>query len=201
MIEVEKKFLLTTEEIQRLTAHSEFLEEIRLEDVYYDLPGYPLMKHDKYLRSRNGRFELKLPAGDRGEFEVDRYREITNEDEINRELALGEGNTADLLNKIGYSAVATIGSVRKKYRDGEFTIDVDETDFGYNLVEIELMAKDEDKIANATNKIISFALRMGIEVKPEFDVRGKLLEFLYREKPEVYEEIVQFWRSTGSTRL
>ena len=201
MIEIEKKFLLSEEETQKLIKGSKFVGEIRLEDTYYDLLGFSMMKHDKYLRSRNGKFELKLPAGDRGKFEVDRYREIENETEISKELSLGNGKIKDELREAGYFVVAQINSVRKKYKMGEFTVDIDVTDFGYNLAEVELMASSEGDIEDVVQRILSFAREAGIKVLPKTDVRRKLLEYLYRQKPEVYEEIVGFWRSTNSTRL
>src|SRR3989344_3594240 len=185
MIEVEKKFLLSDEEVQKLITNSEFLEEVRLEDMYYDLPGFPLMKHDKYLRSRNGKFELKLPVGDRGKFEVDRYKEVEDESEIKKELSLGGGKILDELEKAGYFVVAHINSSRKEYKNGEFVIDLDLTDFGYKLAEIELMAPDEGGIDRATQKILTFAQGVGIKIMADTDVKGKLLEYLYRQQREV----------------
>ncbi len=201
MIEVEKKFILSEEETQKLIKGSQFTGEIILKDAYYDLPGFPLIKHDKYLRSRNGKFELKLPAGNRGKFEVDQYRETESESEIKKELSLGNGKIEDELKEVGYFVVAQINSVRKKYKNGEFAIDLDLTDFGYKLAEIELMVLNEDDVEGVTRRILTFAQEAGIKIMVDADVKGKLLEYLYRQKPEIYEEIVGFWRSTGLTRL
>lgn len=201
MVEVEKKFLLNEKETEKLVDGAEFLKEVRLEDAYYDLPGFPLIKHDRYLRSRNGKFELKLLAGDRGEFNVNVYEEVEDETEIQSKLSLGDGNMMASLEKAGYFVVAHIKSVRRKYKKGEFSIDLDTTDFGYNLAEIELMVPSGEGVNEATEKILKFATETGVKVAPGIGVRGKLLEFLYRDKPDVYKEIVEFWRSAGSTKL
>ena len=201
MIEVEKKFLLTEEEIEKLLLDAVFLEEIELEDVYYDKESLELIKADKYLRKRNGKYEFKIPVGVREEFDVDRYFELEDEDSILKELNLEGGSIEKEMSKVGLVPLATIRSVRRKYKHGDFGIDIDKTDFGYSIVEIEVMIPEEESTINASHRIVDFALSIGLEVAPEDDVRGKLLEYLYREKRGVYDEVINYWRSVGATRL
>ena len=43
MIEVEKKFILSEEEVEKLVKGSKFVGEVKLDDVYYDTSGFALM--------------------------------------------------------------------------------------------------------------------------------------------------------------
>lgn len=60
MIEVEKKFKPTEEQLNAMVTGAEFLCEKVLHDVYYDYPDYRMFKKDVRLRNRNGNFELKI---------------------------------------------------------------------------------------------------------------------------------------------
>ena len=72
---------------------------------------------------------------------------------------------------------------RKTYHKGEFAIDIDETDFGYNVVEVEILAEDGEKAKEAEEKIINFAQSYGWEMKK---LPGKGWEYLRRTDPELY---------------
>ena len=61
MIEVEKKFILTTEQEKSLIEGADFLGEKKFTDIYYDDEDFSLTKKDLWLRNREGRFELKIP--------------------------------------------------------------------------------------------------------------------------------------------
>ena len=61
MIEVEKKFSVTPDIKMRLTQGAELLGEREMNDVYYDTSSYTLTLEGKYLRCRNGAWELKIP--------------------------------------------------------------------------------------------------------------------------------------------
>ena len=80
MIEVEKKFQPTKEQLAKMLADSEFIKEKDLHDVYYDYPDYKMFKAFVYLRNRNGRFELKI-----GDDEIEGVsKEIEDEEEIKK---------------------------------------------------------------------------------------------------------------------
>ena len=75
---------------------------------------------------------------------------------------------------------------RKKYKKDGFTIDVDSMDFGYQLVEIELLVADESGIAGAEEKINVYVASFGIEKKK---LPQKREEYFRLKKPEIYREL------------
>jgi len=82
MIEVEKKFILSEQEKERLIKDAEFLSERVFTDIYYDTEKFLLTSQDKWLRSREGKFELKLPLHKGRERLADQYDEIEDEQKI-----------------------------------------------------------------------------------------------------------------------
>ena len=190
MIEVEKKLKLEPGQEEKLLAGAEFLQEVRMEDVYYDTPELSLATKDWWLRSRNGRWELKIPlhTENMGTRMVDRYREMDDDDEIRQ--ALGIEKTHDLARDLataGYEIFVPLVTTRKKYKRDNFSIDLDVMDFGYTLAEVEVMVPTEDKMESAMHTILDFAQGLGISVTP---VQGKVTEYLRRKKPEQYQRLV-----------
>lgn len=186
MIEVEKKFILDEEATNKLIGGATFLKEINHIDTYYDTKEHFLTTQDIWLRRRNGKFELKIPLN-QGESKskrtLDRYEEIDDEDQIQSKLKIPKNKslTEDLKNA-SFSPFATITTARRKYRKGEFVIDIDSADFGYTIVEVELMV-EEYNIKEATKKILEFARKHGLKIAP---VRGKLIEYIYRKDQNHY---------------
>ena len=79
---------------------------------------------------------------------------------------------------------------RKKYKRGPFIIDLDIVDFQdfiYNIGEIELLINDKSDIENAIEKIMLFAKEKNLTIAP---VRGKVVEYLKRIKPDHYQALV-----------
>jgi predicted adenylyl cyclase CyaB len=177
-IEVEKKFQPTPEQLEKLLDGAEFLGEKKNTDVYYDYPDYSLFKKDVRFRNRNGNYELKIGQGD-GVAE-----EIENEEGIkkyfNTAAPLKEFIEKNLIPFMEY------GAKRMKYKKGDFTIDVDEMSFGYNLTEIELLVDSEDKIAEAGEKISELVKSCGIEIK---ELLSKRKMYIKTVKPELYETL------------
>jgi len=185
MIEVEKKFTLTVEDEKRLIDGAEFIGEKIFTDVYYDTADYSLTSNDKWLRSRAGRWELKLPLNEIAAERVgDLYHEIEGELEVEKVL----GNDF----KNNYAGFCTCRTVRRKYKKNGFGIDIDYVDYGnedfkYGLAEIELMVKDEAEMPEALEKIISFAKENSLEIKY---VRGKVIEYLRRKSPAHFQALI-----------
>ena len=75
---------------------------------------------------------------------------------------------------------------RTKYKKCGFTIDVDECDFGYNVCEIELMVKEENKAQEGKEKIIKFAQDNGLEFKK---IMGKRKTYLIKNNLELFKKI------------
>lgn len=190
MIEIEKKFLLKSDDIARLTEGATFIKEITMLDIYYDDATYSLTTKDRWLRERDGKFELKEPAKLEkwSERLADQYHEIEDEAAIAAALKIsGGGSLRSALKAAGYEPFATIKTVRRKYKNGEFGIDIDTIDFGYDICEIELMIPEESQMVSAVKRIVAFAEARGLRSGP---VRGKVLEYLHRFNPK-HLEILQ----------
>jgi predicted adenylyl cyclase CyaB len=190
MIEVEKKFSLSADEINKLTAGSQFLGEKTFTDEYYDTEDFLLTAQDKWLRLRDGKWELKLTMN-KGQAankrKMDQYEELETEEGIKEALNIKSKKPLSLaLAELGYKPFCKITTTRKKYKKGEFTIDLDQVDFGYNIGEIELMVEDHGQMQEALDKITEFAGKNNLSLLP---VRGKVVEYLKRNKPEHYQKL------------
>jgi len=181
MIEVEKKFKPTTEQLEKLLEEAKFLGEKNNHDIYYDYSDFHLMKDKIFLRNRNGRFELKI-GGSSGV-----YEEIENENEIKKYFKFYDANES-LQNFVASELIVVTDYVvhRKKYTKEGFVVDVDSCDFGYDMCEIELMVETQEEVPEAEDKILEFAFRYGLESKKGI-AKGKM--YLKKYKPEVYQEI------------
>ncbi len=187
MIEVEKKFIINEANLPKLLDGADFLNQKKFTDTYWDTPNYSLTTTDFWLRSRDGRFELKVPMLGGGKRVVDQYEELESDEQISDKLNLPRGRLEEELRKADYKPLATITTLRKKYKKDDFIVDVDELDFGYNIVEVELMVNDKSEIDDAVNKIISFANSHNLAVG---QVRGKIVEYLRRNNTRHYRALI-----------
>lgn len=189
MVEVEKKFILTPAQEKALIDGAEFLGEKKNIDIGYDGPNFSLTTKDIWLRNRNGKFELKLSMNESIEERIsDQYKELETDEEILKYFNADAGQTLqDFLDKNGYKPILTIVTTRRKYKKEGLNIDLDSMDFGYNVAEIEYMAEDE-KIKEATNAIIEFAKKHGINT--DSVVRGKAVEYLRRNSPKHFQALI-----------
>ena len=191
MIEVEKRFILQAGERSRLLKGAEPVSEHEINDVYFDNKDFFLTKQDKWLRNRNGEFELKVRIHKEPQHKrlVDRFNEITDEEAIRRELVLPPGKTlADDLEARGFVPFATITTIRKKYKKGDFVIDVDSVvETGYDVGEVELLVDTEEESEDAMKRILAFAEEHGLNIEP---VRGKITEFIKRNRPEHWQALI-----------
>ena len=188
MIEVEKKFNLTDEEIERLTDGATFQKEIIIHDVYLDTDDYRLTLQDMWLRNRDGKFEMKVPTHKRQDFLFADFRELTTDDEIKKAIGFTEdGSLQDLLTRHGFKPFAEFVSTRRKYKKDDFTFDIDSIDYGYNVAEIELMVETDEEAAEAKERIMALATSLNLEVKI---VRGKLTEYMFRFRPKHHKALL-----------
>jgi thiamine-triphosphatase len=192
MIEVEKKFIATQKQIENLIKDAEFLNERVFTDTYYDTADFVLTTKDIWLRSREGNFELKIPLSLDLHKNFNQYEEIEEEEKIREKLNLSsDGIFVDVLQKNNFSPFCVCQTTRKKYKKDQFIIDldvVDYQDYQYNIGEIELMVENENEVAEAVEKIMNFAQKENLEIMP---VRGKVIEYLKRTKPEHYQKLVE----------
>lgn len=192
MIEVEKKVSIQDEDkLARLIKGAVFLREVTNEDVYFDNDVFGLTTKEMWLRTRNGKFELKIAMHEK-KSAVDQYDELENDADIARELGLAQGEPlARSLEHAGYLPIMEIKTVRQKYKLDDFNIDIDSTDFGlstYEVGEIELMVANSSEIPDALAKINAFLKARQL---PQTHVRGKIIEFLHRHRPEHYRALVE----------
>jgi thiamine-triphosphatase len=192
MIEVEKKFILTEEQKERLLKDAEFFSKVIFTDEYFDTDVYTLTTKDVWLRARDGQWELKIPMT-LGERKTDQYEEITEETLIRKYLDL-QDNGKDMeqaLADAGYAPFCVCGTTRTKYRKGDFMIDIDMVEYGdftYSLCEIELLVEDRAEIAEATRRILEFAGAEDLTITP---VRAKVIEYLRMKRPEHYQALLK----------
>jgi len=197
MVEVEKKFLLSDEQKTQLLDGAEFLYEKVITDSYLDDNNYSITKADLWLRLRDGVFELKAPllSGSGSYDGANRYRELTEDSEIVDELALSvDRPLKNELGRLGILPFVTSYTTRQSYAKQGFTIDIDSatyknTDFTYNVAEIELLAEDESQADACEEHIMMFAKQYGLETNSV--VLGKVAAYLQHERRGHYEALVK----------
>jgi predicted adenylyl cyclase CyaB len=189
MIEVERKYRLDSDQEKKLIEDAEFVKTKTNEDIYYDTEDRSLTTSDNWLRSRNGRFELKAHLHEIGRhISGTAYDEIEDEEKIRDFLKLpGSGMLETDLLSSGFMPFVTIIKQRRKYRREDFNIDLDICDFGYQLAEIELMIENESDRGAALERIDALAEQMNLDTSP---VRGKIIEYLYRHNKPHYQALV-----------
>ncbi|HBA45890.1 hypothetical protein A2W67_00535 [Candidatus Nomurabacteria bacterium RIFCSPLOWO2_02_40_28] len=177
MIEVEKKFQPTEEQLKVLLEGAEFLGEKIVHDIYYDYSDYRLLKKDVRLRNRNNFFELKVGKSSGVSQEIEKREDI--------EKYFSTSNLGEFIQK-NLVVIIDYQSKRQKYKKENFSIDLDEMNFGYKLCEIELLVEKEEQVKDAENKIIDFAQKYNFDFKR---ILSKRFEFLRKFKPEIYKEL------------
>lgn len=191
MIEVEKKFILSENDIARLVDGAEFLSDHVFTDIYYDTEELALGKNDMWLRNRNGNFDLKIPKHIGDGTMSQQYQEIEGEEKIRQVFDLfKKGDFLQDISEYGYVELCNLKTTRKKYKKENFIIDLDiveAEDFNYTIGEIELMVEKETEMSSAIKAIEEFADGKGLENK---SVNGKVREYLKRKKPEKYQALV-----------
>lgn len=195
MIEVEKKFLLNSEDEARLIEGAELLSKKSIADTYYDTADYEVTLANMWLRQRGGAFELKVPLRVSDDRTVDQFREITDQLQISQTLGLpaDEPDLAMVLKRMGYVPFMSPQTTRRTYRKDGFTIDLDSvtyegSDFRYTIAEIEKLVDEEAEMPAAINDILSFAAKHDL-VTDQF-ILGKVGAYLKSERPEHYQALV-----------
>jgi adenylate cyclase class IV len=189
MIEVEIKCKPTPEEKAALLKYATLISEEQLTDIYYDSKSYELSLKDFWLRTRNNKFVLKIPATKPNELLAKQSNtpkhEIEDEDKI-REL-LNLTNQEPLIQALacaGYTPLYTLTKTRNKYTKSGFIIDVDHAtfeNFTFDLVEIETMVQTPEEINQAMQALITFAQKHGITINA---IPGNLIALIEKVNPE-----------------
>lgn len=195
MIEVEIKCKLTPQQETELLNGATLISDEHLTDVYYDSATYELSLKDFWLRTRNNKFVLKIPAAACAPLSIQANtpkHELEDEQAIRQALNLpSEGTFAEALARAGYKPLYTLAKTRRKYSKEGFIIDIDHATFEhltFDLCEIELMFEKSEDVKAATEKLIAFAQSHGITVE---SVPGNLIALIKVVNPEHYRLLEQ----------
>ena len=195
MIEVEKKFQPTDEQLRQLLDGAEFVAEKILHDVYYDFPDFRTFKKGNRLRKRSDGYELKVYIPTQSGVAV--AREYDTEESILENLDIQvKVQSLDELVKEYMQIVCDYTTLRKEYKKNGFTIDVDEMSFGVDVTEIEKLVEHQSQINDAEKEILDFSHAIGMEAK-ELPLKTEL--YLRNVHPEIHEQI--FGKNKLNTEL
>jgi len=192
MIVIEKKFSLSPEQQKRLLDGAELISEKQISDTYFDNSKYNLTTKDWWLRKRDGSFELKVALEGHDMRVINQYDEITDENAIRNKLDLQKNASLDEdLVTAGYVPFISMVTTRHKYKKDGFIIDLDQvdydSDFKYNLAEIEATFDDSSQRQQAIDSILNFAKAHNLTDEP---VHGKTIEYLIQKRPKHYKALV-----------
>lgn len=207
LIEVERKFVPGPDMEERLQELGCTLEHrVTFRDTYYDTSELSLMRSDHWLRQRQGSgWELKCPgvAGVPGPH--NEYVELTSESAIVAQLFdLLEAEkpemagVAAVLHPLKLQEVASFITTRSSWKlalsEGHeqeplLRVDLDSTDFGYAVGEVEVMVHEKAEVSAALEKIFSFSRLLGVAAQEK--VPAKLLVYLQRFRPLDYQRLLE----------
>jgi thiamine-triphosphatase len=144
-LEVERKFFVTPVAVSYLRSNGggstfkkhESLGKLTTRDTYYDRNGF-LFSKGVYIRRRNGHWEAKIRTG--GDFINSAFTEVDGNNAVKEVIEQNLAVSVDGLS-IGemLEPCAEFATDRESWiMDGRFKVDVDTTDFGHIVGEVEL---------------------------------------------------------------
>lgn len=144
-LEVERKFLVTPVAVSYLRSNRggsrfkkhESLGKQTTQDTYYDRNGL-LFSKGVYIRRRNGHWEAKIRTG--GDFINSAFTEVDGNNAVKEVIEQSLTVSADGLSiEEMLEPCAEFVTERESWiMDGKFKVDVDTTDFGHIVGEVEL---------------------------------------------------------------
>lgn len=171
-VEVERKFVFDENTISRIKdIGGTLLKEATFTDTYYDNNAYTLTKKECWLRKRNEIWQLKY-TDDKKDRTMDLdtvHKETINEQEILNILCdvltcrAPQGQHIEgFIGDNNLHPFAEIVTLRKTFElQGGVHIDLDETDFGLRIGEIEMMMEGLNQVPDALDKIEETASKLG----------------------------------------
>ena len=202
-IEVEHKFKVTAHTRPRLLElGAELQQRCSFTDCYYDGPAHVLMLQCWWLRRRGEDWQLKVV--ERGHSTAVICREVAEEGKILELLqgaacfpaaAVLEGGGLQALVEAGVlQLVAEFTTERESYVFGHrhpqhagLQVDLDETDMGHSVGEVELMVGGMEECAAAELRVNALAAELG----PVSPVPGpKLSAYLCLHQPLLWQQLV-----------
>ena len=186
-IEIERKFNITADTEQKLIALGASLVTTKsFTDVYYDNLDYTLTLANCWLRQRQGEWQLKDSVAGSLAHSRDittQYAELTKESDIINTLLQklqlhmykSPSSVVDIIKAGALTEFATIMTTRKTYKLPNCSIDLDLTDSGFMVGEIEVMTTT-DKIPSALKTIEETAHKLGMYTLTN------IFTYLYKEE-------------------
>ncbi|KAL8590538.1 hypothetical protein ACOMHN_010974 [Nucella lapillus] len=173
-IEVERKFSIAADTEDKLKSLGAKLHKEKIfTDVYYDNDDYSLILSDCWLRLRNTTWEAKIAVKSLQQHALftpaTQYREITGERDISNwlvdQLKLDSwlrGDPVELLvQAAGLTPFAKFTTTRRSYNLPSCVVDLDLTDHGFCVGEIEVMAASPEEVPQALQTISTVAQQLG----------------------------------------
>lgn len=187
MIEVERKFRVSPEVRSELEQRCSSRCLVKLKDCYW---CEDLALEDKWLRQRNGTWELKIPIVQRRIRTPGTtvYRELV-EPTLWKELSQFKTEIENL------PPYATIHTERTKLhcvwdsREIEVVLDACTADdgFQYSIGELEILVEQESQVEDAAAALDRFA--QSLKLKAQSDSDGKLIAYLKEKKGALYNAL------------
>ncbi|KAH6664453.1 CYTH-like domain-containing protein [Halenospora varia] len=144
-LEVERKFLVTPVAVSYLRSNGggsrfkkyESLGKQTTHDTYYDQNGL-LFSKGVYIRRRNGHWEAKIRTG--GDFINSAFTEVDGNNAVKEAIEQNLTVSVDGLSieEILEPCAEFVTERESWMMDGRFKVDVDTTDFGHSVGEVEL---------------------------------------------------------------
>ena len=196
MIEIEKKFLLSSTQRQALLNNAHELSKTTFKDSYFDTDNYRLTINNLWFRKRGDTYELKAPlkSTSTAQSATNRFHEITDTHHIRQKLELTKkGDLESELARNGILRFMTCITNRKSYEKQGFRIDIDsatylDSNFTYAIAEIELLLEDESGADDAERRIIAFAKSFNLTTDQL--ILGKVAAYLKAERPHHFQALV-----------
>lgn len=174
-LEIEKKYLFKGDlDLHLKQFNSIEKQTIEIVDEYFDTDDYFFIRRDYWLRSRQvvkseQTWELKYPtktksAGFCKYFEISDQKEITKLLSTILNTDLKSYNVEELIQNFKLKIFAKFTTSRKTFILEDIKIDLDQTDFGYQLAEFEIILdadSSQDEIQQSTEKIKTLAEKLG----------------------------------------
>lgn len=196
VIEIERRFPFDAQTENKLkSAGASLLSEKSFTDTYYDTADYRLTGSDHWLRSRDGKWQLKYASPVRLSETAAEYVEIEEEDAILDILSKHLDQPEISLARMGcLEAFCTFRTTRKKYcLSSGVVVDLDSTDFGFAIGEMEILVtktgdeeRDFQNHENAIKTLDETAMSLGIAFNSN-RMAGKVTTFMKRNAKNHYE--------------
>jgi len=164
---------------------------------------------DHWLRSRDGLWQLKCPPEGQDssrshKHHCSQYEEIEDTAKILTRICQylpqenDNGQTLEeLINGAILQVIAEITTKRTSYEIEGLRVDLDTTNFGYGVGEVEMVVSSEEDVPAATADIAQLVAKLAASSSSR--IPGKIETYLYRYKPEIYKTLVAAKRITATT--